>query len=145
MNIAATIIPVWALATSTFEFLDIVALFEFPLTQAPRINSVKINLIKTPVFPRKKCIYRLPDFSYGEWIIFEGNEPKYHFDLFDELYEDIRNQIIATGDIEGHFTKLFQEKNLKFTLKQTVFGIPLPGMELIEEFTLSKLPKEYLL
>ncbi|MEO8471470.1 MAG: hypothetical protein ABI477_04720 [Chryseolinea sp.] len=145
MNFAATIIPVWALATSALEYLDIASLLEYPLMHTPRLNSVKINLIKTPVFPRKKSLYRLPDSTYGEWIIFENNEPKYYFDFFDELYEDIRNQIMSTRDIEGYFTKMFEQKNLNFMLKQTLFGIPLPGMELIEECTLSKLPKEYLI
>ncbi|GAB3922780.1 hypothetical protein [Mucilaginibacter myungsuensis] len=35
-----------------------------------------------------RYLYRLSDFVYGEWLIYNNGDPVFYFNAFDELYQD---------------------------------------------------------
>ena len=44
-------------------------------------EHIRLAKILTWSFFRVRYIYRLSDFSYGEWIIFENTLPKYYLNI----------------------------------------------------------------
>lgn len=50
-----------------------------------RLKRIGIN--KKGIF--SYYYYRLPDMSYGGFLIFQGRLPKYYIDVFDERYKEM--------------------------------------------------------
>src|SRR5216117_1310161 len=71
-----------------------------------------------------KLIYVLPDMSYGQYLIFENNYPKYYFNYFDKYYDAIRIKIDNSKiSHELLLKKSFQANNPLLSLRQKSFGI----------------------
>jgi len=102
-----------------------------------------VRVEKIPILFSNKSIYRLSDFRYGQWLIWENNLPKYYVDLLDEKYSSIRE--IINGDVEDFLTRTFSQKRLKLSMKVSIFGIPLPSKAKIVELDLAELPVELLI
>jgi len=52
--------------------------------------SIPIRVVPAICLPLvRRNIYRLSDFAYGEWLIYEDNIPKYYLNIFDKIYKDI--------------------------------------------------------
>jgi hypothetical protein len=105
-------------------------------------DKISIKVRKTPMLFGYKDRYRLSDFSYGEWIIYERGEPRYYFCIFDDLYSEIRNQL--TPDTEAYLTRQFKKHGVSLTLNAGSFGIPLHSKSLVVELRLDKLPLQLL-
>jgi len=106
-------------------------------------DKVILNVRKIPLLLSKKNLYRMSDFSYGEWILFENGEPRYYLYVFDELYSGIRDQF--NPNVETYLKKKFKEKGLTLSTREVRFGIPLSSKSQIVELSLEKLPLNFLL
>src|SRR5688500_2418971 len=107
---------------------------------SPKKLTVKVR--KTPMLLSKRSQYRLSDFSYGEWILFENGEPKYYLNVHDEQYSQIRDKL--KPDVETYLIEQFKKKRLSLSFKDGTLGIPLPSKSEIVEVSLEKLPLEYI-
>jgi hypothetical protein len=99
---------------------------------------VKIKVLQTPLLFRHKSLFRLSDFSYGEWLIFEKGIPKYYLNSFEEPYA----QLIATVkmDMEKFLLTKFKQKKVPLDLRGYLFGIPLESQSKVIELNLERLP-----
>jgi hypothetical protein len=62
--------------------------------------SIPIRVTPAICFPlHRRYLHLLSDFSYGEWLIFENNKPKYYLNIFDDIYKDIRRFLEANRDV----------------------------------------------
>lgn len=110
---------------------------------SPETETVIIHLEKIPFLFSRHFEYRMSDFSYGAWLIFEENILKYYFDAFHEMYKEIVDGINGNGD--EFLQSKFKAKNVKLTTYQRVRGICLPGRSTMERFELPLLPVYFLL
>lgn len=102
--------------------------------------TVKVR--KTPILFSRKSLYRLSDFVYGEWIIFENGKPKYYLNVLDGQYSQIIDRL--KPDVESYLTEEFRKKGLNLSFKEKAFGIPLPSKSEIIELSLRELPLDYI-
>ncbi len=110
------------------------------------METVEISLFITPVytiFQGTKFIYRLPDNAYGEWLIFTKNEPKYYLDIFDPLYNQLKETVINVKDVEVYLKSKFSNSSEELSLKNNFFGIAIESKSFVKKFKLQKLPKRY--
>jgi hypothetical protein len=105
-------------------------------------GQVKINVRRTPLFPAGGSRYQLSDFSYGEWILFEGKIPKYYFNSFDEVYSGLFDEVHTS--IEGVLIEKFKAKGVRISFTPTGWGIPIIFRSEVVELVLEKLPIAYL-
>ena len=89
-----------------------------------------------------KYKYKLSDFTYGEWLIFENNKPKYYLNLFDEEYKDIRERIEKFKDFE--LEKNLKKCDEKLSIHQKLIGISIWYKSSIQTLKLEKLPNSIL-
>jgi hypothetical protein len=62
--------------------------------------SIPIRAVPAICLPlRRRYLYTLSDFAYGEWLIFEDNMPKYYLNIFDECYKNITRFLQTQRDI----------------------------------------------
>ena len=93
-----------------------------------------------------KKIIELGDFTYGEWIIYNGNEPKYHVDLNTEIESDMMiNRLMnkKSETIESIIEKINQNQQTNLTLKTPPF-LRLIKNEESMVLELGKLPEQWL-
>jgi len=75
-------------------------------------DKVTVSVRKTPLLFSRKNLYRLSDFSYGEWILFENGVPRYYLYAFDEMYYGIREKF--NPNVERYLKKKIQRKGFEF-------------------------------
>jgi hypothetical protein len=97
-----------------------------------------VSVEKIPVLFSKKHQYRLPDFEYGAWIIFENGHPRYYFNILDDRYAGMRN--VFGNDVELFLTDTFSRKGLNLSTRPKVFGFPLNAKAKIVDLDLEALP-----
>jgi len=93
-----------------------------------------------------KTVIDLGDFSYGEWIVYDGGVPKYLVDLQTENESDmIINSLINKGieTIESILSKVSIKHGVKLNLSMMPF-IRLIKKEELVELDLSPLPVDWL-
>jgi len=76
-------------------------------------------LIPIYTFSGIKKIKKLPDYSYGEWLIYQNNEPRYYFNIFDRKYSDIHHKI--SDNIEMFLVDKLKGK--KMSIRPKIIGI----------------------
>ena len=89
----------------------------------------------------------LPDSAYGEWIIYENNEPKYHVNVFNHESKSDCLVFVLINENKFKFKNILAEINNQFKTNLTLssktnFGIKI-NSKLIE-FKLSSLPFEWI-
>lgn len=106
-------------------------------------NLVNIRLRVTRVYTLKgvKYLYRLSDMVYGEWLIYKDGKPFFYFNIFDDDYKDIKDEI--GGDVENYLRIKLIQAGKEWSLKQYIFGIPSSGT-FDEQINIEKLPKNFL-
>lgn len=110
---------------------------------------MKIKVLKTPqfrIFPMAKFAkykYTLNDFSYGELLLFEKNTPKYYVNLFDGYFEELKELIQKTGNMEDILAEIIRFNKISVTVKQELFGIDIVSNETVEELDLMPFPSIY--
>ena len=89
----------------------------------------------------------LPDSAYGEWIVYENNEPKYHVNIFN--YESKSNCLAfaimteSKSEFKSILTDINKRFNRNLTLSsKTSFGIKISSK--LVEYELSPLPFEWI-
>ena len=84
---------------------------------------MKLRLEVIPVYTLsgKKTIYKLGDMAYGEWLIFKNGVPFYYFNIFDELYKDLKEPI--RNDPYNFLKKNIDEHGEGLKLSQNIWGI----------------------
>jgi hypothetical protein len=102
--------------------------------------TVKVE--KIPILFRKKYHYRLSDFDYGAWIIFEHSEPKYYFTVLDDRYAALRDSF--GEDVALSLTNTFSRKRLKLSVRSTVAGFLVRAKAETVELNLEPLPVHFL-
>jgi hypothetical protein len=102
-----------------------------------RQNKIVVKVRKTPTLLGRNR-YRLSDFSYGEWIIFENGEPKYYLNIFDDRYSHIKGR-----SVEAYLTEQFRKKGLKLSFKDNAFGLPIHSKSEVVDLPLERLPVSY--
>jgi len=110
------------------------------------METEEINLLVVPIktlLHGTKYIYKLADSTYGEWIIYQGDEPTYYLNIFDPKYDSVKNNIKAIKDTVSYLEKKFElnEDNLK--MERTLLGIPLESESFLRKYTLKKLPVSF--
>lgn len=103
-------------------------------------NRVRLRLLRIPIwnFYRIRYIYRLSDFTYGQWLIFSNGLPVYYLDIFDERYSKFFD--VGTGFLEGKF----KEKGMALTFHNDYAGIRLEVFSYKwVDFDLEMLPVEF--
>jgi hypothetical protein len=62
--------------------------------------SIPVRVVPAICFPfRKRNLHRLPDATYGEWLIYENDQPRYYLNLFDEIYEHVNRFLETRADV----------------------------------------------
>ncbi len=106
---------------------------------------IEISLEAIPFFTiwgKIQYRYKLSDFTYGNWIIFENNKPKYYLNLYDNDYDDIREKFSKSKDFDLESTLKTHKKNL--SIHQNFWGISLWNKSFIQFFHLKKMPSHIL-
>lgn len=103
-------------------------------------DNIEISLLCTPIYTifGKRIKYSLPDSAYGGWIIFENNQPKYYFNIFDCYYNDIRD---VFNEQKKDIESILKNHNSNLSLSQNFIGFSFRFQEYIEKCKLEKLPK----
>jgi hypothetical protein len=112
-------------------------------------EKTSVSILVTPVFNllgKKSLLYSLSDMSYGEWIIFENDEPKYYFNYFDEYYQPIRKQLDQSEEknIESLLKKSFEIHGLNLSISQKKLAIRKDDKAYVQVYKLDKYPVEFL-
>lgn len=111
-------------------------------------NFVDINLIVTPVltFSGIKKSYRLPDMSYGLFLIYEKDRPRYFLDAFDNDYEPFLRDAKAKHEPIIDFIALkLKNADGNLTIEKVIRGIRLGNETSTEIFRLEKFPVSFFL
>ena len=107
----------------------------------------EVNILVTPVitiFGKKDFLFNLSDSVYGEWIVFEGDDPKYYLNIFDKTYDPIREVIESSNENIGDVLNCkFKEKNLNLVINRKVWGIVKKNQSFLRIYNLEKLPPSY--
>jgi hypothetical protein len=106
------------------------------------VISMTVRVEKIPVLFSRKHHYRLSDFEYGAWIIFENSDPKYYFNVLDDRYATMRN--VFGDDVALFLTNTFSRKGLNLSIQPKVFGFPLNAKAEIVDLNLEELPVHFL-
>ncbi len=108
---------------------------------------MKYRINKYLTFSGKTQEVTLPDSSYGEWIVYENNSPKYHVNIFN--YESKSDCLLYAIMIENQseFKNILTDINKRFNRKLTLssntnFGIKI-NSKLVES-ELGSLPFEWI-
>lgn len=111
-------------------------------------NKVEICLYVTPLYSLFGGVglrFRLSDFSYGEWLIFEYGKPKYYFNIFDPLYIEFLKMVENQTNLESILERKLKAQSPALSLKNKVIGIPSLNKSYKEVFILEKIPNTFLL
>ncbi|QNK78342.1 hypothetical protein H7F37_04445 [Winogradskyella sp. PAMC22761] len=89
----------------------------------------------------------LPDSAYGEWIIYENNEPKYHVNIFNYESKSDCLVLVIMNENKSEFKNILTDINNRFKRNLTLssktnFGIKI-NSKLVES-ELSPLPFEWI-
>ena len=109
-------------------------------------NLIEMPLRVTPIltiFGKIQYKYKLSDFAYGEWIIFENEKPKYYLNLFDN--SDYKKDKVYSKSKNFNIESILDKFQKGLSIYQKVWGIPLPYKSFIQTFHLEKLPKGILI
>lgn len=98
----------------------------------------QFRFIPLPKYARYK--YLLSDFSYGEMLLFEDNNPRFYLNLLDPSYKELSNYISQNGDRCDILEEIIKINKLNLTVNQNLMGLDLPSKEITEEIDLPLFP-----
>ena len=107
------------------------------------LNSIEIIVEKVPILSLVKNNYliKLPDSAYGEWLIFNKNEPIYYLNIFDSEYKKIKEKIdLDEISIEKIIEIINTKMNLNYSLKFKYFGFLNYEKKEVKKIIIQKLP-----
>jgi len=113
-------------------------------------NESKVYLMVIPLVSfslEPKYIYRLSDFAYGEWIIFEDDLPRYYLDIFDSIYKDLKEKLDKNKEatIQLLLEQYSKNTGLNLSLSQSFHWSPTwESKAELREFSLEKFPPDLL-
>ncbi len=89
----------------------------------------------------------IPDSTYGEWIVYENNKPKFHVNIFD--YEHKSNCLlrIILNETDSSFNKFLNDLNQRLNKNLTLSIKPSLGFKInskLIEFSLDTLPFKWI-
>ncbi len=107
---------------------------------------MKITVESIPIYTflgKRTYRYKLSDFSYGEWLIFENNKPKFYFNIFDKEYHEVRLAFSNSKDFD--LEKKLKSYNKGLSIYQKLIGITFLKKTFLQVIELEKLPKNVLI
>ena len=115
------------------------------MTKLASSNLLEILLLTTPILTirGKRYKYELSDFTYGEWIIYEKNQPKYYLNIFESEYDELRDVLTKNKNLTLEI--ILENSKRHLTLSQSFLGIRFESQSFIQTFLLEKLPADFLL
>ena len=106
---------------------------------------MKIAVKSIPIFTllgKWAYRYKLSDFSYGEWVIFENNKPKFYLNIFDSEYDEVR--LVFSKSKNYDLEKKLKSHNKGLSIYQKLLGITFLKKTFLQVIELEKLPKHIL-
>lgn len=83
--------------------------------------SVPVRLVPAICFPfRRRNLHRLADTNYGEWLIYENDQPRYYLNLFDDIYEGVNRFLEDRADVSvaSMLKRSLGGRNLQLSLEE---------------------------
>ncbi|MCR6637644.1 MAG: hypothetical protein NVV82_01245 [Sporocytophaga sp.] len=93
-----------------------------------------------------KLLVKLPDTSYGEWIIYENEIPLYHVNCFSDFPADKKIMNLLKDEektIESILTNINYHNQTQFSLAQS-HSLRLQVESELQDLNLPPIPLEYL-
>jgi hypothetical protein len=115
------------------------------MTESKDNNSIEVSVEAIPILTilgKIQYRYKLSDFAYGEWLIFENDKPKYYLNPFDEDYDDVRERIENSKDFD--LEKILKMSNKNLSIHQRIMGVSFWYKSSTQVLALEKLPKSIL-
>jgi hypothetical protein len=106
-------------------------------------NFEKVGFRVTPIYTLwgRKNIYSRGDLTYGEFVVFENEHPKYYLNCFDKQYELFIQQILKhKGGIYSFLKNRCEELKNGLNMHPHFWGIRLNSKSYIQTLDLEKLP-----
>lgn len=106
-------------------------------------NFEKVSFRITPIYTLfgRKNIYSLEDMTYGEFVVFENNHPKYYLNCFDKQYEPFIERIPKQkGGISNFLNKKCRKLKNGLNMPPHFWGIRFDSRSYAQTLNLEKLP-----
>ena len=104
----------------------------------------KINIYRTYFGEIEEIT--LPDSTYGEWLLYENNEVRFHVDLFNYQSKSDCLLNILISENELRFEDIINDINKRFQIKLRLFSKPRFSVKInskSKDFNLGSLPFEW--